>query len=246
VLLGDPQQLSQPAKGTHPAGAGVSALEHLLGEHATIPEGRGTFLDTTWRMHPDVCGFDSEMFYEGRLGSHPSCATQVVAGGPWVSGTGLRWAAVRHEGNRVTSDEEVAEVARGLDALVGREVTDRHGVTRHMTLDDILVVAPYNAHVARLLEALPPGARVGTVDKFQGQEAPVVIFTMATSSADDLPRGLDFLLSLNRLNVAVSRAQALAVLVFSPALLEVNVRNVKQLVLVNALCRFTEEALPVG
>jgi uncharacterized protein len=146
----------------------------------------------------------------------------------------------------VTSEEEVAEVARGVSALVGRPFTDRHGVTRAMTLDDILVVAPYNAHVARLAEALPDGARVGTVDKFQGQEAPVVIFSMATSSAADLPRGLDFLLSLNRLNVAVSRAQALAVLVFSPALLDVDVRNVRQLTLVNALCRFTEEATLVA
>ena len=242
ILLGDPQQLSQPARGTHPEGAGVSALEHLLGEHDTIPEGRGLFLATTWRMHPDVCGFVSEMFYEGRLASHPSCATQLVGEGAWASGTGLRWAPVNHVGNRVTSEEEVAEVARGVATLLGRSFTDRHGVTRSMTLDDILVVAPYNAHVARLQEALPEGARVGTVDKFQGQEAPVVLFSMATSSADDLPRGLDFLLSLNRLNVAISRAQALAVLVFSPALLDVNVRSVQQLVLANALCRFTEVA----
>jgi uncharacterized protein len=246
VLLGDPQQLAQPAKGTHPEGAGVSALEHLLGEHATIPEGSGMFLETTWRMHPDVCDFVSAMFYDGRLASHPSCATQVVGDGPWASGTGLRWAPVPHTGNRVTADEEVAEVAHGVQALLGRPFTDRHGATRALSLDDILVVAPYNAHVARLQEALPEGARVGTVDKFQGQEAPVVIFTMATSSSDDLPRGLDFLLSLNRLNVAISRAQALAVLVFSPALLEVNVRSVQQLILANALCRFTEVARPVS
>ncbi|MEA3019354.1 MAG: hypothetical protein QOI47_878 [Actinomycetota bacterium] len=242
ILLGDPQQLSQPGKGTHPDGAGTSALEHLLGEHATIPEGRGLFLDTTWRMHPDVCGFVSEMFYEGRLSSHASCARQDVAAGAWVSGTGLRWSPIAHAGNRVTSAEVVAEVARGVHALLGRAFTDRHGATRLLTLDDILVVAPYNAHVARLQEALPDGARVGTVDKFQGQEAPVVIFSMATSSSDDLPRGLDFLLSLNRLNVAISRAQALAILVFSPALLEVDVRSVRQLILANALCRFAEQA----
>jgi len=246
ILLGDPQQLSQPSKGIHPEGAGVSALEHLLGQHATVSADRGMFLDTTWRMHPDVCAFVSESFYEGRLHSEPSCARQRVADGPWVGGTGLRWAPVHHEGNRVTSAEEVAEVVRGVDALVGREFTDREGVTRPMTLDDVLVVAPYNAHVARLVEALPEGARVGTVDKFQGQEAPVVIFTMATSSGDDLPRGLDFLLSLNRLNVAVSRAQALAVLVFSPSLLEVNVRSVQQLILANALCRFAEVATLVA
>ena len=242
ILLGDPQQLSQPAKGTHPEGAEVSALEHLLGEDATVREDRGRFLATSWRMHPDVCRFVSASFYEDRLHTEPGCSTQRIGDGPWVGGTGLRWVPVHHTGNRVSSPEEVAEVARGVEALLGRPFTDRHGVVRPMALDDILVVAPYNAHVARLIEALPEGARVGTVDKFQGQEAPVVIFTMATSSADDLPRGLDFLLSLNRLNVAISRAQALAVLVFSPALLELEVRSVRQLILANALCRFTEEA----
>jgi uncharacterized protein len=189
-----------------------------------------------------VCEFVSSSFYEGRLHAEPSCANQLVADGPWVSGTGLRWAPVHHIDNRVTSAEEIEEVARGIDALVGRDFTDRHGVTRPLALEDILVVAPYNAHVARLLEALPEGARVGTVDKFQGQEAPVVIFTMATSSPDDLPRGLDFLLSLNRLNVAISRAQALAVLVFSPALLDIEARSVRQVILANALCRFVEQA----
>lgn len=242
ILLGDPQQLSQPSKGIHPEGAGVSALDHLLGDVATVPADRGIFLGTSWRMHPDVCRFVSDAFYESRLSSDPSCAVQGIDDGPWVAGTGLRWAPVVHQDNRVTSAEEVDEVMRGVDALLGRPFTDRHGQRRFLTLDDILVVAPYNAHVARLCEALPDGARVGTVDKFQGQEAPVVLFTMATSSSDDLPRGLDFLLSLNRLNVAISRAQALAVLVFSPALLDVHVRSVRQLVLVNTLCRFTEQA----
>jgi len=246
VLLGDPQQLSNPSKGTHPEGAGVSALEHLLGDHATVPPDRGLFLDTSWRLHPDVCSFISEIAYERRLGSHPSCATQTVGDGAWVGGTGLRWVPVPHADNRVTSPEEVDEVRRGVDALLGRPFTDRHGVTRPLAIDDILVVAPYNAHVARLTEALPDGARVGTVDRFQGQEAPVVIFSMATSSSDDLPRGLDFLLSLNRLNVAISRAQALAALVCSPALLEVQARSVRQLVLANALCRFVEQAEEVA
>ena len=246
VFLGDPQQLPNPQRGTHPEGAGVSALEHLLGDHATVPPDRGLFLDTSWRMHPDVSTFISEIAYERRLGSHPSCAVQTVDDGPWVGGTGLRWVPVPHADNRVTSPEEVEEVAHGVQALLGRRFTDRHGVTRPLTIDDILVVAPYNAHVARLTEALPDGARVGTVDRFQGQEAPVVIFSMATSSSDDLPRGLDFLLSLNRLNVAISRAQALAVLVCSPALLEVQARSVRQLVLANALCRFVEQAEEVA
>jgi predicted RecB family nuclease len=242
VLLGDPQQLAQPSKGTHPTGAGASALEHLLDGHATVPPDRGLLLDVTWRMHPDVCSFISEAFYEGRLGTHPSCGRQGVAPGPWAGGTGLRWVPVEHEGNRVTSAEEVAEVEAGVKRLLGRPWIDHRGLSRPLALDDILVVAPYNAHVARLRDALPVGARVGTVDKFQGQEAAVVVFSMATSSAEDLPRQMEFLFSLNRLNVAVSRARALAVVVCSPALLEMRCRTPEQMRRVNALCLLVDEA----
>jgi uncharacterized protein len=149
---------------------------------------------------------------------------------------------VAHEGNRVTSEEEVAEVVRGVSALVGRPFTDRHGVTRAMSLDDILVVAPYNAHVARLAEALPEGARVGTVDKCQGQEAAVVLYSMTTSSAEEAPRSMEFLYSLNRLNVATSRAKCLAAVIASPTLLQVRCHTPSQMRLANALCRFVEIA----
>jgi uncharacterized protein len=136
----------------------------------------------------------------------------------------------------------VAEVATGVDRLLGRRWVDERGRRRRITLDDILVVAPYNAQVHRLQEALPPGARVGTVDRFQGQEAAVVIFSMATSSAEDLPRQMEFLFSLNRLNVAVSRARALGVLVCSPDLLRVRCRTPEQMRRVNALCLLVDEA----
>jgi uncharacterized protein len=244
VLLGDPQQLPQPQQGTHPQGAGASALEHLLGEDATVPADRGLFLDRTWRLHPDICDFISESFYEGRLKPDASCSRQVVAGGEWAGGTGVRWVPVDHDGNRSASPEEATEVARGVKALLGRQWTDQEGNSRPLDLDDILVVAPYNAHVARLRSMLPDGARIGTVDKFQGQEAPVVIFSMATSSAEDLPRALEFLYSLNRVNVAISRAKALAVLVCSPRLLEVRCRTPRQMRLVNAVCRLAEMASP--
>jgi uncharacterized protein len=242
VLLGDPRQLSQPSKASHPPGAERSALEHLLGEHETIPPDLGVFLSITRRMHPELGRFVSDVFYGGRLHSHPGCTGQSVGGAPPLAGAGLRFVPVAHTGNRTSSPEEAAEVARLLGALVGREWTDAAGHTRTLELADVLVVAPYNAHVSRLSEALPSGARVGTVDRFQGQQAPVVVYSMAASTADDVPRGLEFLFSPNRFNVALSRAQALAVLVCSPALLQPACRTVEQVRLANALCRFVERA----
>ncbi|TML58747.1 MAG: TM0106 family RecB-like putative nuclease, partial [Actinobacteria bacterium] len=242
VLLGDPQQLAQPSKGTHPPGADRSALEHLLGEHATIPADRGLFLRTTWRLHPLVCGFVSEAFYEGRLTADPSCARQDVDGPLPLGGAGLRHLPVPHRGNRSCSPEEAGVVADAVADLLGRPWTGCRGDTRPLALGDVLVVAPYNAQVAELARQLPAGARVGTVDKFQGQEGAVVVFSMATSGADDLPRTVEFLYSLNRLNVAVSRARALAVLVASPALLQLRCRTPGQMRLANALCRLVEIA----
>jgi uncharacterized protein len=242
VLLGDPQQLAQPSKGAHPPGSGVSALEHLLGDHATIPGDRGLFLATTWRLHPALCDFVSEAFYEDRLAPDPACGSQCVDAGRWAGGAGVWWRPVSHTGNRTCSAEEVAEVVTGVGALLGRPWTNRHGERQPIGLDDILVVSPYNAQVARLAAALPPGARVGTVDRFQGQEAAVVIFSLATSSTEDLPRSVEFLYSLNRLNVAVSRARALVVLVCCPDLLRVRCRTPREMRLANALCRLAELA----
>lgn len=242
VLLGDPQQLAQPSKGTHPGGAEASALEHVLAGRATMPPDRGLFLSTSFRMHPAVCGFVSELAYDGRLESDPSTEKQTVAAGPIVEGSGLRFIGVESEGNRTRSHEEAERVAEVVHALTGRAYTDERGQQGWLTLDHILVIAPFNAQVAALAEVLPAGAQVGTVDRFQGQEAPVVIYSMGASSADDVPRGIEFLYSRNRTNVAVSRARALAVLVASPALLEARCRTVGQVALVNGLCRFVELA----
>jgi uncharacterized protein len=241
VLLGDPQQLAQVSKGSHPPGAGVSALEHVLGDEATIAPARGLFLEASHRMHPEVCGFVSAIAYDDRLRPDPACAAQEISG----VGAGLRWVPVDHEGNRTRSEEEAAVVAAIVDDLRGRAWTDKQGQQSWLDLEDILVIAPYNAQVAMLAESLPPGARVGTVDRFQGQEAAVVLYSLAASSADDIPRGVDFLLSTNRLNVAVSRARALAVLIGSPALLRAPCHTTTQLRLVNALCRFVESASPL-
>jgi predicted RecB family nuclease len=240
VLLGDPQQLAQPSQGSHPPGAGVSALEHVLERHATVPLDRGLFLATTYRMHPDVCEFISEIAYEGRLRSEPGCERQKILGDGPLSGTGLRYLPVEHQGNRTWSAAEVEVVGRQFRALLSRGWINKDGIERAVTVEDVLVVAPYNTQVARLADGLPGGSRVGTVDKFQGQEAAVVFYSMASSSPEDMPRNLEFLYSLNRLNVAMSRARCMAVLVCSPALLSIRCRTLAQMQLANAMCKAAE------
>lgn len=243
VLLGDPQQLPQVVQGTHPAGAESSALGHLIGGADIVPPGLGYFLDQTRRMHPRVCEPVSRLSYAGRLHAHPTAAERGVEG----VAAGLYLHEVDHRGNTTRSVEEADAVAGIVAALHGRPWTDR-GRTRPLTDEDILVVAPYNLQarvVARRLERAGfPGVRVGTVDRFQGQEAPVVLATMTSSSAVDLPRGLDFLLSRNRLNVALSRAQALAVLICSPRLVEADIRTVDQMRLVSGMIGLMNAATP--
>ena len=237
ILLGDPLQLAQVSQGTHPEGSGVSVLEHLLGNAPTIPEDRGVFLEESFRMHPDVCGFISEVVYAGRLHSHDTAARRGTS-----FGTGIRFLPVEHEGNRRASEEEVSAIRSEIDRMLGGTFTDEHGVERPLCEVDFMVVAPYNAQVQRLRAGVPSGVRVGTVDKFQGQEAPVVFFSMATSSGEDVPRNLSFLFSRNRLNVAISRAQCLAFLVCSPRLLEARCSSIEEMQLVNALCSLVEYA----
>ena len=239
VLLGDPQQLNQPLKGVHPPGTDASSLGHILGPRATIGPEQGIFLEETWRMHPDVCEFISEVFYDGRLGSRSALARQRLDAPAPLGGTGLRFVPVAHRGNRSESPEEVEVVAGLVERLArgGCSWTDQAGVVHPLGLNDVLIVAPYNAHVARLKKRLP-GARIGTVDKFQGQEAPVVIYSMATSSPEDAPRGMEFLYSGNRFNVAISRARCAAFLVATPGLFEVTCRSERQMGLLNGFGRY--------
>ena len=247
VLLGDPQQLDQPQKGIHPPGADASALAHLLHGRPTIDEDRGLFLKDTWRLHPDVCALISELFYEGRLVSREENRNQRLNTRGFLDGTGLRFAPVEHEGNQSESPEEVDRLVELMTGLLKDHATwcDKNGRTLPLTLEDILIVAPYNAQVAALARKLPEGARVGTVDKFQGQEAPIVFYSMTTSTPEDAPRGMEFLYSLNRLNVAISRARCVAVIVASPALFSVQCNTPRQIELANALCRFLEMARSV-
>ncbi|HEY3236557.1 MAG TPA: TM0106 family RecB-like putative nuclease, partial [Polyangiaceae bacterium] len=242
ILFGDPAQLEQPQKGVHPPGADVSALEHLLGNALTMPPDRGVFLPETRRLHPAICDFTSRVFYEGRLKPVEGLDLQSVDG-PWpCQGSGLRFVAVHHQGNSNQSDEEVGRIAEFVDQLfsAGAHYTDQHGKKSKLRERDVLIVAPYNAQVAALRRRIPGGIAVGTVDRFQGQEAPIVIYSLTTSTADDAPRGLDFLYSLNRLNVATSRARALVILVGNPALARVSCRTPIQMRLVNALCTYLE------
>jgi uncharacterized protein len=248
VLLGDPQQLDQPLQGSHPPGAEASALGHVLGDRVVIDEDVGLFLKDTWRLHPDISRYTSEVFYAGQLESEPSMARQGLAGTAVVTGTGMRWLPVPHAGNATESIEE-AETITGLvrDLLeVGATWTDHEGEEKPITLADVVIVAPYNAHVERIAKALADagfaGARVGTVDKFQGQEAPISIYSMATSTPEEAPRGMEFLYSLNRLNVATSRGRCAAIVVASPALVRVACHSPRQMQLANALCRLVEVA----
>jgi superfamily I DNA and/or RNA helicase len=242
VLLGDPQQLEQPLRGSHPEGASASALEHLLDGAKTISPTRGLFLEKTWRMHPRLCAFTSEVFYESRLHSHPDMQNQRITDHP-LGENGLWYFPVPHAGNQNSSPEEVEAVVGLVESLMqpGIVWTNEKKQGRALTMDDVLIVAPYNAQVSDLLTRLP-NARVGTVDKFQGQQAPIVIYSLTTSSPEDAPRGMEFLYSLNRLNVATSRAQAMVIIVASPRLLEPECRSPRQMQLANALCRYAELA----
>lgn len=242
VLLGDPQQLEQPQKGSHPEGSDVAALSYILDGHLTMPEGKGLFLNVTRRLHPAVCRFTSEIFYEGKLTSLRGLEKQMVTGGTPFDGAGLFYLPVAHKGNQNKSLEEVEAIVSIVQRLTetGR-YTDHKGETRPIVKSDILIVAPFNAQVSALRERLP-GIEIGTVDKFQGQEAPVVIYSMTCSTAEDAPRGMGFLYSPNRLNVATSRAKCICILVASPPIFEPECRTIDQMRWANALCRFREMA----
>jgi uncharacterized protein len=245
VLLGDPLQLAHVSKGTHPEGAGDSVLTHLVGDRGTVAPDRGVFLDRSFRMHPEIAAFVSEMLYERRLESVSSCALQRIDA-RWFSGAGLRFVPVAHEGNTQSSEAEASAIVDIVAGLIGGTFTDQRGDVRPLRVEDVLVVTPYNQQVRlltrRLRACFGDGVRVGTVDKFQGQEAPAVIYSLAASSAEDAPRGADFLFEENRFNVAVSRGRALAVTVASPRLLEAPCATVGLLRAVAAFCGFAEAA----
>jgi uncharacterized protein len=224
-----------------------SALEHLLNGRKTIAEEMGFLLPESWRLHPEICKFTSSVFYEGKLSPHALTRPRVLEGHACLKGAGLWFVPVDHQGNQNSSKQEVDAIAGIVDGLLKPEVKwyRSEGNKRNLVREkDILIVAPYNAQVADLSERLP-GMKIGTVDKFQGQEAPVVIYSLTTSAAEDAPRGMEFLYSLHRLNVATSRAQTAVIVVGSPRLFEPDCRTPRQMQLANALCRFRELATEV-
>jgi hypothetical protein len=246
ILIGDQMQLSQPVKGSHPGESGTSTLEYLLESHATIPSDLGIFLGETWRMHPEVCRFISGAVYEDRLIPKPLTAGRTIR---FRTGSrrhiqqsaGVVFIPVEHEGNTYQSEEEAEVIAQIVAELTGQVLTETGKPDRLLTRDDILVVTPYNLQVRMLAERLP-GIRVGTVDKFQGQEAAVVLYSMCASSGDASPRGIEFLFSKNRLNVAISRAQTLAVVVGNRSLARTRCTTLGQMQLVNVFCRAVEHS----
>jgi uncharacterized protein len=256
VLLGDQMQLEQPVQGSHPGDAGLSALQYALKDtdasrpdspvfHAVVPPNYGLFLGESRRMHPSVCRFISESIYEGRLGSHPDCARQKITVPPGANGlitneTGIVFSGVEHDGDIQQSDEEVERVKAIYDELLGRPYTAKDGSTRPLALEDFLFIAPYNAQVRALQAALPAAARVGSVDKFQGQQAPVCILSLCSSYGEYGSRGLAFVLDRNRINVAVSRAQCMAVVVADPRIASSAAGSIHEMMLINLFCKLSE------
>jgi uncharacterized protein len=240
VLLGDQMQLAQPVEGVHPGDSGDSVLDYLLQDQATIPPEQGIFLENTWRMHPAVCQFISEAIYNSRLKSHPNTERRYLvlneSADPALMPAGIHFEEIEHTGCVQDSEEEAARVEQIYQSLLTQYYIDDEGRQQPITAQNILVVSPYNMQVNLLKQRLGPEARVGTVDKFQGQEAEVVIISMATSSGEEMPRNIDFLFSKNRLNVAISRAKCLAILIANPELLSTPCKTPEQIAMVNTLC----------
>jgi len=225
ILLGDQMQLGQPIQGVHPGDSGKSVLDFLMDGYSTVPENMGIFLSKTYRMHPDLSNFISDVSYDGRL---------VVEKGNYNQGlilqdnreshlpqTGIKFISVDHDACSQSSIEEVETIKDLIVYLLRQSYCNKSNEIKPITLDNILIVAPYNMQVNLLHRELPDGARIGTVDKFQGQEAEVVIISMTTSNHEYLPRFIDFLFSKKRLTVALSRAKCLAIVVANPQLLNV-------------------------
>ncbi|MEO8426504.1 MAG: TM0106 family RecB-like putative nuclease [Verrucomicrobiota bacterium] len=254
-LLGDQMQLEQPVQGSHPGDAGLSALQYALKDtkaskvdapvlHAVVPSDYGLFLGESRRMHPSVCRFISESIYEGRLNAFADCARQKIAVPANAAGlvtveSGIVFSGIEHDGDIQQSDEEVQRVLAVFNELLGRQYTAKDGRTRPLALNDFLFIAPYNAQVRSLQAALPANARVGSVDKFQGQEAPVCILSLCSSYGEYGSRGLGFILDRNRINVAISRAQCLAVVVADPRIATTPAGSLDEMTLVNLFCKLS-------
>ena len=243
ILLGDPQQLERPIQGAHPEETDISALQHFVGENSvTISEKKGLFLKDTWRMHPKISSFISEQFYEGKLQSRAECSYQSIVDSSHFSGSGIRYIPVKHQDCQNSSPEEIEKIVEIYNELIlEASWLNFDQQQKKITNNDILIITPYNAQVRAIEEAIPM-ARIGTVDKFQGQEAAIVIYSLATSNAEEAPRGMSFLYSQNRLNVAISRAKCMSIMIGNPELFFPHCEDPMQMKLANSFCRYQEQA----
>ena len=237
ILMGDQMQLGQPIQGSHPDESGQSILEYLLEDNPTISPEMGIFLPETYRMHPDICGLISNQVYDSRLNAAEITNRHIVNVPKEILPIkhGIHFVPVIHQGNTQSSEEEVEVIKNLAENLIKAPYwpKNKDGNIRFIGWSDILVVAPYNYQVNLLKAALSPDAKVGSVDKFQGQEAPIVFLSMCASDANESPRGIEFLFSKNRLNVAISRAQSLVIVVGSPDLVKTSANNLNQMELIN-------------
>jgi predicted RecB family nuclease len=235
VLIGDQNQLGQPTKGSHPGLSGKSILEFLLDGQDTIPEDKGIFLNKTYRLHPKINEFTSSSFYENRLITDAQTKNRKILtkDKSFFPESGIYYLDMDHEDNIQTSQEECDEIKKIVDSFIGLDYFDGKK-NRKITIKDILIISPYNAQVNLIgFNLKNKEARVGTIDKFQGQEAPITIISMTSSDPENLPRNKEFFFSRNRLNVAISRAQCISIILFNSNLLNFVPKTVDQVKLIN-------------
>ena len=239
VLIGDQMQLSQPIKGVHPGISGKSTLEFLLEKYDTIPPEKGIFLDKTRRLNENICHYNSESFYDSRLQPDPVTKERYIKlNSKVLPNEGIVYLSMDHSNCSRKSNEELDKIKELTASFLGKPCKDNNkSPEAKLSIEDILVIAPFNMQANNLSRGLPKGARVGTIDKIQGQQAKIVIISMTSSDPDNIPRQKDFFFSRNRLNVAISRAQCLAIILFNPKLLNAACQKIEEMKLINNFCK---------
>ena len=235
ILVGDQLQLGQPTQGSHPGLSNNSVLDYLLQGKDTIEDNRGIFLNRTYRMHPNINSFVSENFYENKLLTNPENQKRKIdlPNNFFIKNEGIHTILMNHEDCTQTSEQEFKKIDEIIKKLIGKKFTDINNKVRPLSIEDFLIVSPYNAQVNFLLARLPAGTRCGTIDRFQGQQAPVTIISMTSSDLESLPRDKSFFFNRNRLNVAISRAQCLSIILFNPKLLESPPKTYEEFKMIN-------------
>ena len=239
ILIGDQMQLSQPIKGIHPGISDKSSLEYLLEGYDTIPPEKGIFLNKTRRLNKNICDFVSSSFYDSRLKTHPVTNERYVKLDlDKINDEGINYIPMSHENNAQKSNEESDYIKDLLKKIIGKKCKDnKESKERKIDLNDVLVVAPFNMQVNNLTRNLPINSKVGTIDKFQGQEAKIVFISMTSSDPENIPRHKGFLFSRNRLNVGISRAECVAIILFNPNLLNTSCQKIEEMRLINNFCK---------